>query len=544
VTDFPDLKLKALVSFPAAILDGAGIDVVKQNGSFQFNIAFDDFAPPVGGISDPAHQNALLWNSITNAYVLAPISLIGSGGAVPEAPNDGVQYARQSLAWTPVTAGGGGTPSNTNPIMDGVAAPGVATAYSRGDHVHPSDTSRAAVSYVDAQDALRAPLASPAFTGNPTAPTPSPGDSDTSIATTAFVAAAIASGGTFVDAPSDGSSYGRLNAAWAKVAPLNSPLLTGDPRAPTPSPGDNDTSIATTAFVAAAVAAGGGGGPSPSNANPLVNGAAAPGVSALYSRGDHVHPTDATRAPLASPVFTGDPQAPTPTAGDNDTSIATTAFVQAALGLPIRVIRVQVFAASGTYAPNANMVFCIMETVAGGGGGGSANTPTPASSLFSGGGGASGGYSRKLVAKATVGASQPVTIGAAGVGGPSGSNAGGTGGQTSVGSLCVANGGGGGAYGAVASVGIGGNPGVPGTGDIASPGAPGTGGFYNNANNIITTPSGDGGSSVFGGGGAGNSGGTGATATGYGAGGAGGTATAAGGNGSAGVVIITEFCSQ
>lgn len=34
-----------------------------------------------------------------------------------------------------------------------------------------------------------APIASPAFTGNPTAPTPSPGDADTSIATTGFVAA-------------------------------------------------------------------------------------------------------------------------------------------------------------------------------------------------------------------------------------------------------------------------------------------------------------------------------------------------------------------
>lgn len=36
-------------------------------------------------------------------------------------------------------------------------------------------------------------------------------------------------------------------------------------------------------------------------------------------------------APLASPTFTGDPKAPTPTAGDNDTSIATTAFVTAAV---------------------------------------------------------------------------------------------------------------------------------------------------------------------------------------------------------------------
>ena len=36
-------------------------------------------------------------------------------------------------------------------------------------------------------------------------------------------------------------------------------------------------------------------------------------------------------APLASPVFTGNPQAPTPTAGDNDLSIATTQFVHDAV---------------------------------------------------------------------------------------------------------------------------------------------------------------------------------------------------------------------
>ena len=37
-----------------------------------------------------------------------------------------------------------------------------------------------------------APLASPAFTGTPTAPTPNPGDNSTAIATTSFVTAAIA----------------------------------------------------------------------------------------------------------------------------------------------------------------------------------------------------------------------------------------------------------------------------------------------------------------------------------------------------------------
>ena len=37
-------------------------------------------------------------------------------------------------------------------------------------------------------------------------------------------------------------------------------------------------------------------------------------------------------APIASPTFTGDPKAPTPAQFDNDTSLATTAFVQRALG--------------------------------------------------------------------------------------------------------------------------------------------------------------------------------------------------------------------
>src|SRR5215475_3643998 len=37
-------------------------------------------------------------------------------------------------------------------------------------------------------------------------------------------------------------------------APNDSPLLTGDPRAPTPASADNDTSIATTAFVKTALA--------------------------------------------------------------------------------------------------------------------------------------------------------------------------------------------------------------------------------------------------------------------------------------------------
>lgn len=45
-----------------------------------------------------------------------------------------------------------------------------------------------------------------------------------------------------------------IGSPGAGYAPLVSPVFTGDPQAPTASPGDNDTSIATTGFATAAVA--------------------------------------------------------------------------------------------------------------------------------------------------------------------------------------------------------------------------------------------------------------------------------------------------
>jgi hypothetical protein len=75
--------------------------------------------------------------------------------------------------------------------------------------------------------------------------------------------------------------------------------------------------------------------PLPATAVPFMDGTAAVGGAVTFAREDHVHPSDTSRAPLASPTFTGDPKAPTPTAGDNDTSIATTAFVTAADALKV-----------------------------------------------------------------------------------------------------------------------------------------------------------------------------------------------------------------
>jgi hypothetical protein len=75
--------------------------------------------------------------------------------------------------------------------VDGVADVGTGVKWAREDHVHPTDTSRADAAATTAALALKAPLASPALTGTPTAPTPSAGDNSTTIATTAYVDDAV-----------------------------------------------------------------------------------------------------------------------------------------------------------------------------------------------------------------------------------------------------------------------------------------------------------------------------------------------------------------
>lgn len=149
-----------------------------------------------------------------------------------------------------------------------------------------------------------AALASPAFTGAPTAPTAAAGTNSTQIANTAYVVAALA----------------------AKAA-LNSPAFTGNPTAPTQAVTDNSTNIATTAHVKAAIAALVNG--SPAALDTLQELADALGNDANFAT--TVTNALAAKAPLASPALTGTPTAPTAAAGTNNTQLASTAFVQAAV---------------------------------------------------------------------------------------------------------------------------------------------------------------------------------------------------------------------
>src|SRR6478752_3364329 len=69
---------------------------------------------------------------------------------------------------------------------------------------------------------------------------------------------------------------------------------------------------------------------------------------------------------IASPTFTGDPKAPTPTIGDNDTSIATTSFVQTAVaGVQRRILYVNATATPNVGASTAEEVVYVWQIPAG-----------------------------------------------------------------------------------------------------------------------------------------------------------------------------------
>ncbi len=237
------------------------------------------------------------------------------------------------------------TSGSSNPVKSGGVYSAIENAKTYADNAVSAEAARAL-----AAEALKAPLASPGFTGTPTTPTVSEGDDSTKIANTKFVKtaienavkAAIDGGSIFVavygtstysaisEAISAGkmvfllngnqiylyagafaqyfcfSAWGEYNTAYQTVTLLDLDHIYFKwacvDTAGTWASGTSE--IARTADMTAAIAA-----------------ETARAVAA-----------EALKAPLASPALSGTPTTPTAATGTSNTQIASTAFVQQEIG--------------------------------------------------------------------------------------------------------------------------------------------------------------------------------------------------------------------
>lgn len=146
-------------------------------------------------------------------------------------------------------------------------------------------------------------------------------------------------------------------------APLASPAFTGTPTAPTAANGTNTTQIATTAFVQTAIS-GFGSVTAVTATVPLAStGGSAPDISitqATTTTDGYLSSTDwntfNNKAPTNSPAFTGTPTAPTAANTDNTTQLATTAFVKS--------VRLDQFAAPNTSVSfNSQLITNVLDPV-------------------------------------------------------------------------------------------------------------------------------------------------------------------------------------
>lgn len=216
----------------------------------------------------------------------------------------------------------------------------------------------------------KADLASPVFTGNPQAPTPTPGDSDTSIATTAFVTAAVGAlpgGDVFGPAGATDNAPAVYDGVTGKLikeisyATFKNNLGLGN--VDNTSDANKPVSIAQAAAIAAgdsAIAADLAAHEADTN-NPHAVTQTQVGLGNVDNTSDVNKPVSTAqqtaldlKANIASPTFTGNPQAPTPAPGDNDTSIATTAFVTAAVGNVIAAADAMVYKGAIDASTNPN----------------------------------------------------------------------------------------------------------------------------------------------------------------------------------------------
>ena len=158
-------------------------------------------------------RSASVLGSFSNAGLFTATTFAGAGTNLT---GTGASFTAGTVTTNANLTGDVTSSGNATTLTNAPVIAKVLTGYVSGaGTVAATDSILAAFQKINGNDALKAPLASPTFTGIPAAPTPTAGDSTTQLATTAFVQMAVRS------VPSKEASKYATTAALATVTYYN-----------------------------------------------------------------------------------------------------------------------------------------------------------------------------------------------------------------------------------------------------------------------------------------------------------------------------------
>lgn len=134
---------------------GNGISAVSINSNYQITFTFTDgtsfTTPSLKGPQGEGLEVLDVYATLSDLQAAHPSGNSGDMYLVGTSPSFMLYvWSTSQAAWVQAGALSSPSPSVTTPLMDGIADNGTEFAYARGDHRHPSDTSKADVSRVEA----------------------------------------------------------------------------------------------------------------------------------------------------------------------------------------------------------------------------------------------------------------------------------------------------------------------------------------------------------------------------------------------------------
>lgn len=139
---------------------GNGISAVSIDSNYQITFTFTDgtsfTTPSLKGPQGEGLEVLDVYPTLSDLQTAHPSGNSGDMYLVGTSPSFMLYvWSTSQATWVQAGALSSPSPSVTTPLMDGMADNGTEFAYARGDHRHPSDTSKADLTYVQSVEAAK-----------------------------------------------------------------------------------------------------------------------------------------------------------------------------------------------------------------------------------------------------------------------------------------------------------------------------------------------------------------------------------------------------